>query len=91
MSNVVMAMEPIGNTVGTIRKPMKAFRGLRRKQIRILLRCLNTVQGQDARASFAGAAHGYIPTLFKKRDGDAVDNAMKRLIARCTEALGQTQ
>lgn len=90
MPTMTVAAEPIGGAGPSTKKPQKIFKGLRRKQIRKLKKCLETVQNQDNAAETKGFAVGYQPVLFRVRSGNAADTAVKRLISRCNEALNQT-
>lgn len=65
------------------------FRGRHRKMIKKLLYYGQAVQRQDEESDRKGTANGYQGAQLVGSRGSADDKALKRIIARCKEALAQ--
>jgi len=91
VSNLVVNMHQTQGASGTRPRGPRVWRRKDRTMIKRLLAALKTVQHRDARAEAAAAKVSGEPFLFVERRDGPVDNAIKRLVTRCTAALEERE
>jgi len=87
VSNLIVNMHPTQRASGTRPIGPRMWRKKDRQMIKRLLAALTTVQHRDQRAVVAAEKVSGEPFLFVERDSGPLDNAVKRLVTKCQEAL----
>lgn len=91
MSNLIVNMHPTQRASGTRPRGPLVWRRKDRQMIKRLLASLRAVQHRDTRAVVAAEKVSGEPFLFVERDSGPVDNAVKRLVAKCMDALAERE
>lgn len=91
MPNLIVNMHATQRATGKAPRGPRVWRRKDRTLIKRLLAALKTIQHRDIRAEVAAAKVSGDAFLFVERRDGPIDNAIKRLVTKCTDALGERE